>query len=164
MSNYHLQRAAEILKSSLYTSVATITPQGKPWNTPLRFVYDEELTFYWFSDKENEHSKNVRHTADVFLVMFDSHAPEGQGEGVYIEAKAYEVADPAVISRARRIKKGVGHDAPDDFMGEAVRRVYAAVPRAIWVNDYITNKNEFVRDSKQPVDIIVLKNLLNASK
>lgn len=156
MSDYHNNRAKEILQKIIYATIATAGKDGKPWNSPVRHVYDDELNVYWFSDKENQHSKNVRDNEDVFIVVYDSTVPEGDGEGVYIQAKAVELNDPEEIRLARRIKKGVDMDAPDDFMGDAVRRVYKAVPQRVWMNDAEVTDGVFIRDYKVeiPLDVI----------
>src|SRR5579863_9582560 len=124
MSDYHLNRATEIIKAINYATLATVTPEGKPWNSPVAHTYDDNLNIYWFSDKEGQHSRNVQQNGHVFIVIYDSTVPEGQGEGVYIQANVEELRNPEAISYARRLKKGPDHDAPDDFMGDAVRRVY----------------------------------------
>lgn len=131
MSTYHTKRAAEILQSIQYATVATAAKDGKPWNSPVKHEYDDRLNIYWFSDKEGQHSKNGRENENVFIVIYDSTVPEGEGEGVYIEAKAQELSDPDEIRKARVIKKGPEKDAPDNFMGDAVRRVYKAVPKRV---------------------------------
>lgn len=128
MSEYHNKRAQEILQKIIYATLATVTKDGKPWNSPVRHCFDKDMNIYWFSDKEGQHSKNVRENGKVFIVIYDSTVPEGKGEGVYFEAAVEELNDPDEIRLARRIKKGEDKDAPDDFMGGAVRRVYKATP------------------------------------
>ena len=53
MSEQHNQRAKEILAKIQYATVATITPEGKPWNSPVAHELDKDNNIYWFSDKEN---------------------------------------------------------------------------------------------------------------
>lgn len=147
MSEHHNKRAAEIIRSIRYATLATVTAEGQPWNSPVAHEYDENLNIYWFSDKQNQHSQNVRATGRVFIVIYDSTVPEGDGEGVYIEAIAQEISDPEEITYARRIKKGSDYDRPaDDFLGKAVRRVYKAVPERIWMNDAEEKDGVFLRD------------------
>src|ERR1700721_2079079 len=135
MSQYHNKRAREILSRIIYATIATVTDDGKPWNSPVRHVLDRDLNIYWFSDKEGQHSKNIRVNEDVFIVIYDSTVPEGDGEGVFIQARAEELEDPEEIRLARLIKKGENMDNIDDFRGDAIRRVYKAVPQRIWMND-----------------------------
>ena len=49
-------KAAKVIKSILYINIASITPNGKPWNSPVYCAFDKNLNYYWFSWKENQHS------------------------------------------------------------------------------------------------------------
>lgn len=135
MSEYHTKRAAEILGTIRYATIATATRAGKPWNSPVSSVHDDDLNIYWFSDKSNQHSQNIRENEDVFIIFYDSTVPEGAGMGVYIEAKAYEIEEVNEIQKARKLKKGVEESDPHTFLGDAIGRVYKAVPQRIWMND-----------------------------
>ena len=104
MKSSYINRARQIIGKINYATIATASKEGRPWNSPVAQVHDKELNIYWFSDKEGQHSRNVRENDRVFIVIYDSTVPEGQGEGVYIEAKAYEVTDPDEITYARRIQ------------------------------------------------------------
>ena len=68
-------------------------------------------------------------------MIYDSTVPEGQGKGVYIEAKAFEMNDQEEIRLARRIKRGPQDDDPQPFMGNGIRRVYKAIPQRAWMNE-----------------------------
>jgi len=160
MTNYTM-RAKTILERIIYATIATSNADGKPWNSPVRHVYDDDLNIYWFSDKQGQHSQNVRSNEDVFIVIYDSTVPEGDGEGVYIKAKAYEVTDPDEITHARRIKKGADFSGdPDDFLGDAVRRVYRAVPQSVWMNDAEVEDGVFIRDYRVEISLDELRDLL----
>lgn len=154
MSDYHNQRAREIVSTIIYATIATTSEDGKPWNSPVRHVMDDELNIYWFSDKESQHSRNVRANGEVFIVIYDSTVLEGEGAGVYIEATATELDDPEEVRKARAIKNGPDHDAPDDFIGDAVRRVYKAVPKRMWMNEVEMDGKRFVRDLRVEVDLL----------
>ncbi|HEY1645278.1 MAG TPA: hypothetical protein VGF75_02735, partial [Candidatus Saccharimonadales bacterium] len=112
---------------------------------------------YWFSDKEGQHSRNVRGNGKVFIVIYDSTVPEGKGEGVYFQADVVELSDPEEIRLVRSIKKGEDMDAPDDFMGDAVRRVYKATPQKVWMNDAEVTDGVFIRDYRVDIDLEQLK-------
>ena len=160
MSDKHNNLAKDILHKIIYATVATSSQDGKPWNTPVRYVYDSDLNLYWFSDKNNQHSRNVRANEDVFIVIYDSTVADGRGEGIYLEAKAYELDNPDEIRAARRLKRGADTDAPEDYMGEAVRRVYKAVPNRAWINDAEEKDGVFVRDLRIEIPLAALRNLL----
>lgn len=154
MSEYHQKRAAEILKSITYATLATVTPEGKPWNSPVYYNFDENLNIYWVSDKEGQHSKNVTANKQVFIVIYDSTAPEGDGEGVYIQARVEQVTDPEEILRVRRIKKGSHFEqSPDTFLGDSIRYMYKAIPEKVWMNDAEVENEVFIRDYRVEIDL-----------
>jgi general stress protein 26 len=162
MSDYHDKRAVEILRKIRYATIATANKNGKPWNSPVAHEYDNQLNIYWFSDKQNQHSQNIRENEDVFIVIYDSTVPEGDGEGVYIEAKAVELTDAEEILRVRKIKKGEDYEGnPNDFLGDAIRRVYKAVPQHVWMNDAEVIDGVFIRDYRVDVSLDTIKHLLS---
>ncbi|MGE5309450.1 MAG: pyridoxamine 5'-phosphate oxidase family protein [Sphaerimonospora mesophila] len=162
MSDYHNKRAVEILRKIRYATIATADRSGKPWNSPVAHEYDNQLNIYWFSDKENQHSRNVRENEDVFIVIYDSTVPEGDGEGVYIEAKAEELTDPNEILSVRQIKKGENYKgSPGEFFGDAIRRVYKAVPQRVWMNDAEVKEGVFLRDYRVNIPLKAMRKLLD---
>lgn len=141
----YLERAWQIVDQNLYGTLATVTADGLPWVSPVRVVHDDQLRFYWFSDRMNQHSVNVRYLPRAAMVLFDSTVPEGQGRGLYLAGQVQELSDPQLISLARTIKKGEAGD-PNDFLGPAVRRVYQLQPERIWTNDVEIRDGRFIRD------------------
>ncbi len=156
--NKHVQQAQKILKNIKYVTIATASEHGKPWNTPVEALFDNNLNIYWFSDKESQHSQNIRQNQDIFIVMYDSTVAAGEGEGLYIEATAVELNDLEEVRAVRRLKKGSDDNSAHEFMGEHVRRVYKAVPRNIWVNDSIEKDGKFWRDFRVEIPLDELKN------
>jgi hypothetical protein len=95
-------------------------------------------------------------------VIYDSTVPEGDGEGVYIEAKAVELTDPEEILSVRKIKKGEDYEGkPNDFLGDAIRRVYKAVPQRIWMNDAEVKDGVFIRDYRVDISLDTARSLLS---
>lgn len=162
MSDYHDKRAVEILRKIRYATIATANKDGKPWNSPVAHEYDNQLNVYWFSDKQNRHSQNVRENENVFIVIYDSTVPEGDGEGVYIEAKAVELTDPEEILSVRKIKKGEDYEGkPNDSLGDAIRRVYKAEPQRVWMNDAEVTDGVFIRDYRVDISLNTIRRLLS---
>lgn len=131
------EKAKSIIEKIIYITIATVSKDGKPWNSPVYSAYDKKFNFFWASWKENEHSKNVRNNNDVFLVIYDSTAPEGTGEGVYIKAKAQELNDPKEIEHALKYLYGRKNKMPRkvvEFLSDFPRRVYKAIPEKFWIN------------------------------
>ena len=133
----NIKKAKSIIEKIIYITIATVSKEGKPWNTPVYSAYDENFDFFWASWKENEHSKNIRNNGEVFLVIYDSTVPEGTGEGVYVQAKAQELYDPKEVEHAMRYLYGRKNKTPrkaEEFLGNFPRRVYKAVPEKFWLN------------------------------
>lgn len=168
MSDNHNKRVAEIIQQILYITIATASKDGQPWNTPVYSGFDENLNFYWASDKGSQHSRNVRENSRVFLVIYDSTMAEGTGEGVYIEAEAVELTDKEEMKVARRSTQGrKGKQAEEDpyiqFTGDNIRRIYKATPKKIWMNDDEKDANgNYVRDIRVEVPLDILKSLINS--
>jgi general stress protein 26 len=153
MSDLHNTKAKEILNKIQYATVATVTPEGKPWNSPVAHEMDEDNNIYWFSDKENQHSINIRKNPHAFIVIYDSTVPEGEGEGVYIEADVEELSGVEEINNIRNTKKGKIVDDANEFLGDAVRRCYKAIPKRMWINDAEEIDGKFIRDYRVEINL-----------
>lgn len=119
-----------------YAALATVSPDGRPWNAPLYVAFDGRA-FYWSSHSDAQHSRNIAGNPSIMLVVFDSTAPDASGHGVYICATARELTDAVSIecglqALAARKKEPVSPVA--DFLAPNPRRIYEAVPEAIWTN------------------------------
>lgn len=134
------KRAKEIIEKIFYLTIATSSKDCKPWNSPVYGAYDEGYNFFWASDQNGQHSKNIAENENVFIVIYDSTVPEGQGEGVYIQAKAKKLEEEDEIRHALKYLDGrVGKKKDEEariqeFQGEMPRRVYQATPEKVWMN------------------------------
>ena len=73
--------AIDILKTNIYLSLATT--DGKiPWIAPLFYCLDDDYNFYFISQMESIHAMHVLKHPKVAFAIFDSHQPEGTGNGV----------------------------------------------------------------------------------
>lgn len=161
MSEHHIAHARTILRSIRYATIATASRTAKPWNSPVAHFYDENLNIYWFSDREKVHSRNIRENDDIFIVVYDSTLPNEKAEGVYIEAKAYEVEDPEIIRIARKVS-GASTDNVEKFLGNSTRRCYRAMPQNIWVNDAEKIDGDSWRDYRVEIPINKLVTLMKS--
>ena len=87
------ERAKKILATIRYATISSVDENGKPWAAPVWYVFDEDHNIYWWSPTEAQHSKNIADNPDVYITVFDSTAPEGDGFGLYMRAEANEVDD-----------------------------------------------------------------------
>lgn len=148
--------AKEIIANVIHITIATCSPDGQAWNTPVYAAYDEHYNFYWTSDKNNQHSQNIRSNPKIFLVIYDSTGVIGDKTGVYVLAEAQELNDPAEIAAARTLlqkRKGKQPDSYEKFVGDNVRRVYKAIPKRFWINDAEFKDGDFLRDYRTEVHL-----------
>jgi len=143
----YLKLAKKIIKKIQYLTLATVTPEGQPWNSPLYTAYDKNYTFYWASDKENVHSKNIKQNDKVFGVVYDSKAKAGTGFGIYFVGKAYEIKNVIEMVKAVKLLYSRAGDKPTaikEFMKRFPRRLYKFVPEKSWINDDGKKDGNFV--------------------
>lgn len=165
MSEIHNQKAAEILTKVIYITLATVSKDGQPWNSPLYSAFDKDLNFYWASDYKSIHSSNIKTNNKVFSVIYDSTMKEGTGEGVYFTGKAYQLSQATEILTAlkvmdERIGKQKERHA-EKYMGVNPLRVYKVIPEKFWMNDDEKDENgKYVKDIKVEVPINELKELI----
>lgn len=138
MQNHYSEKAQRIIEKVKYITIATTTPNGSPWNTPVFSAFDEDYNFYWGSYRESQHSQNVRNNSEVFLVIYDSTAAPGTGEGIYIKAKAFEIENGEEIDRVHALLQKRRDPIPYWKLKQVKRnapvRLYKAIPEKVWVN------------------------------
>ena len=126
-----------LLQRIPYITIATVCPDGQPWNSPVVGTFDENLNVYWVSGAKNQHSQNIAGNERIFIVIYDSHAPLGEGEGLYFKMRARsletcdEIAEAHQLYDASLFEHAFEHPR---FFGECPQRIYKAVPEAIWYN------------------------------
>lgn len=132
------KRAKEIIKQIDYITIASVTPEGMPWNSPVYSASDDNYNFFWGTHIDSQKAQNIRNNENVFLVIYDSTVPPGTGEGVYVQAKAKQLSDPEEIQHAYETLK---NRRPTPFWDTAAFsesgpvRLFKAVPMKVWMND-----------------------------
>lgn len=133
----YISKAKEIIAENIYMTVSTASLDGEPWVSPVFFAYDEAYNFFWVSNKDSNHSKLIRTNPRVAIVIFDSQAPEGKGDGVYVSASVVELSQESDIQHAIEIfNSRVKQDEfkvkkISDVTGSGVWRMYKAIPSTI---------------------------------
>lgn len=135
MEQRHLDSAIKILKELKYMTLATVCEDGSPWNSPVAHSPLKDLVFYWGSTEDSIHSQNIRRDERAFVVIYDSTAPEGKGEGVYMKGEAEELDEK-----------------------EGLVRMYRFIPHQIWINDDEKDANgKYLKDFRVEIDIEELR-------
>ncbi|MBI4020303.1 MAG: pyridoxamine 5'-phosphate oxidase family protein [Candidatus Aenigmarchaeota archaeon] len=155
-----IQAKARIRKI-LYITIATASKNCEPWNSPVYSAFDKSYTFYWCSWTENQHSRNIRENKNVFVVIYDSAAPEGAGFGVYMKGKAYQLGIENIgeIIKALKLlygRKNKKPKHPREFLKLFPRRIFRFVPEKVWVNSEGSVKGNFV-DTRVDITNEILK-------
>lgn len=133
----YARQAKDIIGKSVYMTVATASPEGNPWVSPVFFAYDDRYNLYWISNKDARHSQYVRSNPNIAIVIFDSSAIEGSGDGVYFEAEARELSDENDIKPVIPMWNQRAQEAEfqisgfNSVLGDAAWRVYKATPKTI---------------------------------
>lgn len=123
--------AREIIDANQYMVLATADSTGRPWASPVYFANSGYAEFFWVSSPDATHSRNIAVRPQVSIVVFDSQAPIGTGQGVYMPAVAEEVTD-AELERGIEVfsRRSLAHGGPawtlDDVQGAAGIRLYRA--------------------------------------
>jgi uncharacterized protein YhbP (UPF0306 family) len=130
--------AKDIIDSNPYMTLATADGSGRPWVSPVYYAPDGYAEFYWVSSPEANHSRNIAARSEVAVVIFDSRAPVGRGQGVYMAALAEELTgadlDTGIAIFSRRSEThGAGGWTPEDVRPPARHRLYRAIASEHWV-------------------------------
>jgi uncharacterized protein YhbP (UPF0306 family) len=132
--------AKAIIDSNMYMVLGTADASGQPWVSPVYFAPAKYKQFYWVSSPEVRHSRNIATRPQVSIVVFNSQAPIGTGQGVYMSAVAEELAG-SELERGIKIfsQTSLGHGGREwqtqDVEAPALYRLYRATVSEHWVLD-----------------------------
>ena len=108
--------AHEIIDAARYMVLATADEDGVPWASPVWFAPDGYTRFLWVSREDTRHSRNLAVRPQLSIVIFDSSAPIGTGEGVYMDAIAEQIGEPeeaiGIFSRRSVAQGGTSGRSP----------------------------------------------------
>lgn len=143
------EKVKTLLQTIRYATISTIDSDGKPWAAPVWYVFDEDHNIYWWSPIEAQHSKNIIDNPSVYITVFDSTVPEGDGFGLYMRAEAGVAADDELdspISLYNQSTKIFKLDR-ENCTSNAPTRIYKATVIQRWVNDGV-ERNGFYIDRR----------------
>jgi hypothetical protein len=129
--------ARRVIDGNHYMTLGTLDPDGSPRLSPVYYTPSRYTDLYWVSSPYAQHSRNLSERPDVQIVIFDSTAPVGQAEAVYLSAGARAVEEhalEAVCGEAFRTTAGARRFAPDELRGAAPIRLYVARVRTCEVH------------------------------
>jgi nitroimidazol reductase NimA-like FMN-containing flavoprotein (pyridoxamine 5'-phosphate oxidase superfamily) len=127
------QTVTDLIEASRYLVLATAGADGRPWSSPVYFAHIGLAEFFWVSAPDVTHSRNIAVRPEVGMVVFDSQAPIGTGQGVYMPAVARLVEDGDETARGieafsrRSVAHGGREWTSEDVRPGAGLRLYRAV-------------------------------------
>lgn len=142
------------LTATPYAVIATVGPEGKPWNTPVVVRFDNQGGMYWVSACTSQHSANIRQNPHIFVIVFDSSVPEGEGTGLYMRMYAQEVTTIGAIKRAMATYDTSFFEHPfahEQFLGKCPQRMYRAEIEEVWQNTAGLERGHYA-DIRVPID------------
>ena len=124
--------AARVIDASRYFVLATADEHGVPWASPVWYAHAGYREFFWASDPQAGHSRNIEIRPRVSIVIFDSRAEPGTAPAVYLSGTAAMVTGPGLDSgievySRRSLEQGLPAWAPSSVQAPAQHRLYRAV-------------------------------------
>jgi hypothetical protein len=83
--------ARGVIDANRYMTLGTADESGLPWVSPVWYASADYREFFWASNPQAAHSRNIAVRPQVGIVIFDSQVPSGIGQGVYMSAVAEQV-------------------------------------------------------------------------
>ena len=132
--------AKAIIDSNMYMILGTADESGVPWVSPVYYAAVGYREFYWVSSPEVRHSRNIAERSQISIVIFNSQAVIGTGQGVYMSAVAEQLTG-SELDRGIEIfsRTSLGHGGHEwkreDVQVPALYRLYRAIALEHWILD-----------------------------
>ncbi|MBI4080446.1 MAG: pyridoxamine 5'-phosphate oxidase family protein [Candidatus Levybacteria bacterium] len=127
--------AKDIIKNNIYLTLAT-TDGKTPWSSPLFYCIDDSYNFYFISQMDCVHTKNVLVNPKVGFSIFDSHAPEGKGNGVQASGSVNLLKGKnEIVEALRHYHTSFIKCEAEDFTGLKPYRLFKLIPEKFFVLD-----------------------------
>jgi Pyridoxamine 5'-phosphate oxidase len=132
--------ARRVIDSNRFMTIGTADEEGVPWVSPVWYAHAGYREFYRVLSPEARHSQNIAARSETCVVTFDSCAPVGEGQAVYVAAVAGEVDDAdldrcvGIFSRVS-VAQGALERTREEVRPPAPRRLYRARVSDHWVLD-----------------------------
>jgi len=129
--------ARAIIDANLYLILGTVDPDGRPWTSPVCYTPGGNREFYWFSDTDARHSRNLAERPQVSFVIFDSTVEPYHGRAVYAAGEAQELSgsdlDRALAAHPRPDRPDLLPPPRPDVTAPAPYRLYQVTASDMWV-------------------------------
>jgi hypothetical protein len=132
------QTVRDIIEANCYLVLATADAAGRPWSSPVYFAHIGFTEFLWVSSPDVTHFRNIAVRPEVGIVIFDSLAPIGAGQGVYMSAAGQLLEDGETAQGIEAFsRRSVAHGGREWTSGDvppgAGLRLYRATADSHWI-------------------------------
>ena len=119
--------ARRVIDSNQFITIGTADEESVPWVSPAWYAPAEYREFFWVSDPEARHSRNIAARPQVAIVIFDSHEAGGW-KAVYVSATAGEVTGADVergieLFNRKSVVRGLREWTAEDVRAPAKHRL-----------------------------------------
>ena len=133
-----VQTVRDIIEANQYLVLATADATGRPWSSPVYFAHIDFTEFFWVSSVHVTPSRNIAARPEVGIVVFDSQAAIGTGQGVYMSAVAKllgtgEISSGIEAFSRRSVAHGGREWTREDVRPGAGLRLYRATADSHWI-------------------------------
>ncbi len=129
--------AHALLDTNRYLTIGTTDADGRPWTTPVYFAPAPGWQFYWMSETDTRHSRNIIERPEVSLLVFDSAVPPRHGRALYGLGTARELTadevDSALQTYPGPSHRGATPTTRAEVTGSSSYRLYRATADELWV-------------------------------
>ena len=147
----------DVFQRNHFCVIATASPTGAPWLSPVFYNYDPDYTLVWESARDAQHSRNIAVNPSIAVFIKDT-AARGPARDVYIEATAREVPPERLAEALRTWQDGPhGHSdrerrEVEDYALSKLLRLYEARIDRLFVLDE-TVVDDYRVDVRVEVDV-----------
>jgi hypothetical protein len=129
--------ARALLDANGFLTLATVDRAGRPWTSPVYFAAAGLREFYWSSEIDAVHSRNLTERPHVSIVVFNSSVRPYHGRALYAVGTAIELAGDD-LERGLEVYPGPSDRGAtaltlEDVTGSSPYRLYRATATDVWV-------------------------------
>ncbi|WP_336204908.1 pyridoxamine 5'-phosphate oxidase family protein [Nonomuraea sp. LPB2021202275-12-8] len=110
-----------LLAENRYAVLGTADRHGLPWATPVFFAAHATDHIVWVSAPDSRHSRNLAERPELAITVFDSHAPVGGAEALYLEAVAGPADDAGAALALLNARLPAGRELTGDDLAPSGR-------------------------------------------
>ena len=125
--------AKDIIKNNIYLTLGT--SDGDPWVAPLFYCVSSDYGFYFISQLDSLHTKQMLINPKVAFSIFDSHAEEGKGTGIQAVGNIHMIDENELEDEINNYHTTFIDIKLDFLKGDAPYRLFKLTPSEVWVTD-----------------------------